>query len=79
MPHITLETYPPTSRADYDEVLLAFTIPYRWLSEVYNDDPMGAFDLDYFLTEEYTWDDTLQLLEMAQDDGVIIKKTIVKR
>lgn len=79
MPYITLETYPPMDRENYDNELLLFTVPYSWLSEKYDKDPLGTFDLDYFLTDEYGWDDTLTLYDHAYYDGVIVHEQIISR
>lgn len=84
-PTITLETYPPMFTVDgcenpfYDEELTEFTVPYRWLSELYQEEPSGDFDLDFFLTNEYTWDDTYSIYERAKADEVIVKERIVSR
>ena len=83
-PAITLETYPPMQiegcdNPFYDEELIEFTVPYSWLSELYKEEPLGEFDLDYFLTNEYTWDDTLYIYDRAHVDEVIISERIVER
>lgn len=83
-PAITLETYPPmvydgVENPFYDEELLEFTIPYFWLSRYYHEQQLGAFDLDFFLMNEYTWDDTLEIYNNASADGVIISEKIVER
>ena len=84
MPYITLDTYPPmmlngAENPFYDEEILTFTVPYSWLSEEFKADNFGTFDLDYFLTSEYTWDDTFFLYERATTDKVIINEKIVNR
>ena len=79
MPYITLDTYPSMDREDYDEVVRLFTIPYAYLSEVYRESDFGSFDLDYFLCNEYTWDDTLRIYEEAYMDKVIVHEEEVKR
>lgn len=83
-PAITLETYPPmmlngTENPFYDEELLEFTVPYSWLSVEFQQDNFGTFDLDFWLMNEYTWDDTLFLYERATTDNVIISEKIVER
>lgn len=83
-PAITLETYPPmvydgVENPFYDEELLEFTIPYSWLSRYYHEQQLGAFDLDFFLMNEYTWDDTLEIYERAKIDDVVISEHIVER
>ena len=87
MPYITLETYPPVmldyenhvENPDYDEQILIFTVPYHWLSDWYKEEEAGEFDLDYFLINEYTWDDTLAIYEQAYTDGVIVEEHIGRR
>lgn len=79
MPYITLDTYAPMDREDYDDVLLLFTIPYEWLAEEFANDNFGTFDLDWFLLNGYTWDDTLFLYERATTDKVIVHEQIVER
>ena len=73
----------------YDEELLEFTIPYAWLSEYFYQNNLGEIDEDeygtdecdltYWLTNVYTWDDTLDIYESASADGVIISEKIVER
>ena len=64
---------------NYDNELLLFTVPYTWLSEEFKQDNFGTFDLDFFLCQEYTWDDTVFLYERAKTDGVIVDERIVER
>ena len=93
-PAITLETYPPmvydgVENPFYDEELLEFTIPYAWLSEYFYQNNLGDIDEDeygtdecdltYWLTNVYTWDDTLEIYNDASADGVIISEKIVER
>lgn len=79
MPYITLETYPPMDREDYDYTMRVFTVPYSWLSGEFKVDNFGVFDLDFFLTNEYTWDDTQFLYERATTDKVIVHEQIIER
>lgn len=79
MPYITLDTYAPMDREDYDDVLRIFTVPYSWLSDEFKADNFGTFDLDGFLTQEYTWDDTFFLYERATTDKVIVYEQIIER
>lgn len=85
MPYITIETYPDMTNNNgeenhnYDNEMKVFTIPYDWLSELYRENDFGPYDLDWFLTHEYDWDDTYFIYEQAYIDKVIIDERIVRR
>ena len=87
-PYITLDTYSDlrfedgSENTNYDLELREFTVPFRWVAEEFRFDNFGAeaeCDLEYFLLEQYTWDDTFWLYERAAADGVIISERIVRR
>lgn len=85
MPYITLDTYSDLflenheENPNYDKEIRLFTVPYAWLSEEYKADNLGQFDLDYFLINEYTWDESWWLYERATADKVIIDERIIRR
>lgn len=84
MPYITLDTYPrmfidydkKIENPNYDHEVRLFTVPYRWLSEEMTD---ITLDLDYWLLNEYDWDQTLALYGAAKHDGVIVDERVIRR
>ena len=79
---LTFTTYPPltnpagTENELYDDTMCVFDVRevwfYRW---VYEEDGRSWRQ---FL-DEYTWDDTLQMYELAIQVGAVLREEIVPR